>query len=168
MVRDSLLAVSGQLDLRAGGPPVITEVRSDGTVGISSHKLVRPEDAFRRSLYLLQRRTYHPSLLSAFDQPVLNANCLRRPAAASVSQSLTLLNAPFVIERGYIHGATDDFGYRAVRDRVSIQDLHATLLRQLGLDHERVTFRHHGRNETLTDAEVSGARVVSGLIGKPT
>ena len=99
MVRDSLLAVSGQLDLRAGGPPVITEVRSDGTVGISSQKLVRPEDAFRRSLYLLQRRTYHPSLLSAFDQPVLNANCLRRPAAASVSQSLTLLNDPFVIER---------------------------------------------------------------------
>ena len=99
MVRDSLLAVSGQLDLCAGGPPVLTEVRPDGTVGIASHKLVRPEDAFRRSLYLLQRRTYHPSLLSAFDQPVLNANCLRRPAAASVAQSLTLLNDPFVIER---------------------------------------------------------------------
>ena len=58
-----------------------------------------------------------------------------------------------------------DFGYRAVRDRVRIPDLHATLLHQLGLDHERVTFRHHGRNETLTDAEVSGARVVSEVIG---
>ena len=82
--------------------------------------------------------------------------------------AFSLLLAGGGFKRGHIHGATDDFGYRAVRDRVSIPDLHATLLHQLGLDHERVTFRHHGRNETLTDAEVSGARVVSGLIGKPT
>ena len=47
---------------------------------------------------------------------------------------------------------------------MSIPDLHATLLHQLGLDHERVTFRHHGRNETLTDAEVTGAKVVTELL----
>lgn len=99
MVRDSLLAVSGALDLRAGGPPVLTEVRPDGTVGISAKKLTRPEDAFRRSLYLLQRRTYHPSLLTAFDQPLLTANCVRRATSATVGQSLALLNDAFVIER---------------------------------------------------------------------
>lgn len=97
-VRDSLLAVSGVLNLRAGGPPVLTELRPDGTFAIATAKLSRPEDAFRRSLYLLQRRTYHPSLLAAFDQPLLNANCLRRNASASVAQSLTLLNDAFVVE----------------------------------------------------------------------
>jgi hypothetical protein len=51
-----------------------------------------------------------------------------------------------------------------VKDRVSVPDLHATLLHQLGLDHTRVAFPHHGRNETLTDAEVTGARVVHELI----
>ena len=78
--------------------------------------------------------------------------------------AFSLLLAGGGFRRGYIHGATDDFGYRAVKDRVSIPDLHATLLHQLGLDHERVSFRHHGRNETLTDAEVTGARVVDGLV----
>ena len=63
-----------------------------------------------------------------------------------------------------LHGATDDFGYRAVKGRVSIPDLHATVLHQLGLDHRRVSFPHHGRNETPTDAEVTGAKVVTELL----
>lgn len=65
---------------------------------------------------------------------------------------------------GYVHGQTDEFGYRAVVDRVSVPDLHATLLHQLGLDHTKLTYRHHGREETLTDAPVSKARVVAGLL----
>lgn len=78
--------------------------------------------------------------------------------------AFSLLLAGGGFKRGHIHGATDDFGYRAVKDRVSVPDLHATLLHQLGLDHMRVAFPHHGRNETLTDAEVTGARVVHELI----
>ncbi|MCE9603726.1 MAG: DUF1501 domain-containing protein [Planctomycetia bacterium] len=65
---------------------------------------------------------------------------------------------------GTIYGATDDFGYRAVTDRVSVPDLHATILHQLGLDHHRVSIRHHGRDETLTDPAVTGAHVVEALI----
>lgn len=99
MVRDSLLAVSGQLDLTRGGPPVLTEVRSDGSIGIAEKKLARPADALRRTLYLLQRRTYHLSLLTTFDQPLLNGNCLHRAAPATVGQSLTLLNDAFVLEQ---------------------------------------------------------------------
>jgi hypothetical protein len=99
MVRDALLATSGELDERIGGPPVLTEVRPDGTVGVATSKLGRPDDAFRRSLYLLQRRTYHPSLLAAFDQPLLNANCVQRTTSATVGQSLTLLNDGFVTDR---------------------------------------------------------------------
>jgi hypothetical protein len=59
------------------------------------------------------------------------------------------------IKAGHVHGATDDFGYKAVTDRVSVPDLHATILHQLGLDHRKVSYPHRGRNETLTDAPVS-------------
>ena len=52
---------------------------------------------------------------------------------------------------GTCHGATDEFGFRAVDDRVSIHDLHATLLHQLGIDHERLTYRYAGRDFRLTD-----------------
>ena len=50
-----------------------------------------------------------------------------------------------------MYGATDDFGYRAVTDRCKVSDVHATILHLLGLDHTRLTFRHHGRDERLTD-----------------
>jgi hypothetical protein len=52
---------------------------------------------------------------------------------------------------GTCHGATDEFGFRAVENRVSIHDLHATLLHVLGIDHERLTYRYAGRDFRLTD-----------------
>ncbi len=52
---------------------------------------------------------------------------------------------------GVHHGATDEIGHRAVHDRVSINDLHATILHLLGLDHERLTYRYQGRDFRLTD-----------------
>ena len=64
---------------------------------------------------------------------------------------------------GFTYGATDDFGYRSVEDRVSIADFHATLLRQLGLDHHELAYQHLGRDERLTDPEVTGAQVVTRL-----
>jgi arylsulfatase A-like enzyme len=50
-------------------------------------------------------------------------------------------------------GATDEFGYRAVENRVHVHDLHATILHLLGLDHERLTYRYAGRDFRLTDVE---------------
>jgi hypothetical protein len=67
-------------------------------------------------------------------------------------------------KRGYVHGATDEFGYRAVKDVVRVHDLHATLLHALGLDHERLTVRHEGRDDTLTDFAVTHAGVVESLL----
>jgi hypothetical protein len=67
---------------------------------------------------------------------------------------------------GHVHGATDDFGYKAVTDRVSVPDLHATILHQLGLDHRKLSFPYRGRDETLTDAPVSKARVVAKLLAR--
>ena len=55
-------------------------------------------------------------------------------------------------------------GYRSVEGRVSVPDLHATPLHQLGLDHEKLTYRHHGSDETLTDARVTKARVVTDIL----
>jgi len=60
------------------------------------------------------------------------------------------------IKGGTVHGATDDFGYRAVKDRCKVSDLHATMLHLLGLDHRRLAFRHHGRDERLTDVHEAG------------
>jgi len=55
------------------------------------------------------------------------------------------------IKGGMTYGETDDFGFRAVRDKVHVHDLHATMLHLLGLDHERLTYRHAGRDFRLTD-----------------
>jgi len=55
------------------------------------------------------------------------------------------------VRGGHAHGATDEFGFRAVEDRVHIHDLHATILHLMGLDHESLTYRHSGRDFRLTD-----------------
>ena len=65
---------------------------------------------------------------------------------------------------GHVHGATDDVGYRSVEKRVTVPDLHATILHQLGLDHDKLTAKHHGIDETLTDARVTGAKVTKDLL----
>jgi hypothetical protein len=55
------------------------------------------------------------------------------------------------VKPGFHHGATDDYGWYAAEDKVHIHDLHATILALLGLDHEKLTFRHAGRDFRLTD-----------------
>jgi len=55
------------------------------------------------------------------------------------------------VKGGHIHGATDEFGFKAVADPVHIHDLHATMLHLFGYDHERFTYRYAGRDFRLTD-----------------
>jgi hypothetical protein len=64
------------------------------------------------------------------------------------------------VNGGTVVGATDDFGYYAVENKVHMHDLHATILHLLGLDHERLTYRHAGRDFRLTDVK---GRVVTGV-----
>jgi hypothetical protein len=92
VVRDSVLAVSGKLNRKAGGPPVMLNSRADGMVVIAQDKLGEPADASRRSIYLLTRRAYNLSLLTVFDQPLVATNCLRRDDSAVPLQSLVMLN----------------------------------------------------------------------------
>ena len=65
---------------------------------------------------------------------------------------------------GYAHGATDDFGYKSVHNVVTVHDLHATLLHALGIDHHQLTYPHDGRDASLSDAEVTKAKVAKGLL----
>jgi len=66
------------------------------------------------------------------------------------------------IKGGQHYGATDDFGYRAVENRTQTANVHATILRLLGLDHESLTWHHNGRDERLTD--VYDAKVIDELL----
>ncbi|MEZ6150967.1 MAG: DUF1501 domain-containing protein [Pirellulaceae bacterium] len=65
------------------------------------------------------------------------------------------------VRGGYVHGATDEFGFKAVENRVHVHDLHATLLKLLGFDHEKFTYRWAGRDYRLTDVH---GRVINELI----
>jgi hypothetical protein len=73
----------------------------------------------------------------------------------------TVLMAGGGVKPGTIYGETDEFGYNIVKDPVSVNDFHATVLHLMGLDHERLTFKHLGRRYRLTD--VAG-RVINPLL----
>ncbi len=66
------------------------------------------------------------------------------------------------VKGGVTYGATDDFGYHATEKPVTIADFHATVLHLLGLDHEKLEYRHGSRDERLTD--VNPAKVVKGIL----
>ena len=55
------------------------------------------------------------------------------------------------VKPGFTYGATDEFGCSAADNPVHVHDLHATILRLLGIDHEKMTFRHNGIDRRLTD-----------------
>ena len=65
------------------------------------------------------------------------------------------------VKAGQVYGETDEFGWHAVKGKVHVHDLHATILHLMGIDHTKLTYRHAGRDYRLTD--VSG-EVVKGLM----
>jgi hypothetical protein len=64
------------------------------------------------------------------------------------------------IRGGMVHGATDEYGWYAVRDKVHVHDLHATILHLMGFNHERLTYRHGGRDYRLTDVAGNVVRAI--------
>ncbi|MEZ6034300.1 MAG: PSD1 and planctomycete cytochrome C domain-containing protein [Planctomycetaceae bacterium] len=95
-IRDAQLAISGELDLTMEGPYVATTRNGAAEV-------IVPEDrpgAFRRSIYLQQRRSQGLSMLNVFDAPMMVLNCTRRPVTTMPLQSLSLLNSEFTVKRG--------------------------------------------------------------------
>lgn len=65
------------------------------------------------------------------------------------------------VSGGMNYGSTDEFGFEAVENKVHLHDLHATILHLLGLDHERLTYFHQGRDESLTDV---GGKVIKAIL----
>ncbi len=78
--------------------------------------------------------------------------------------AFSLLLAGGGFRAGHVHGATDEFGYKAVEKIVTCPSLLATMMHQLGIDHTRMTYPHQGRDEALTDPAVTGAQVVGELL----
>ena len=64
------------------------------------------------------------------------------------------------VKGGFSYGATDEHGYEAVEGRMHIHDWHATILHLMGLDHEKLTYRHAGRDFRLTDVHGSVAKEI--------
>jgi hypothetical protein len=65
------------------------------------------------------------------------------------------------VRAGHVHGETDEYGIRVAKDGVHVHDFHATILHLLGLDHERLTYRHNGRDFRLTDVR---GEIVGGVL----
>src|SRR5260370_1236570 len=104
------------------------------------------------------RTTWRVASLPTSSPSVCKAPCPRRWTSAgrprrpggSTAWPTTWL-AGGGIRGGRVIGATDEFGSRAVQDRVHVTDLHATVLKLLGLDHRQLTFLFEGRQQRLTD-----------------
>ena len=90
----------------------------------------------------------------------------RTPTAESTNgrdhnpEGFTMWLAGGGVKGGFSYGATDDYGYYAAENKVHVHDFHATLLHLLGLDHERLTYRHAGRDFRLTDVEGNVVREI--------
>jgi len=95
-VRDAMLSVSGELDLRTGGPYVATRRTPEGVVEVPESA----DGARRRSVYLQQRRTQVATLLQLFDAPAMVTTCGKRTPSTVPLQALALLNSEFARARG--------------------------------------------------------------------
>lgn len=93
VVRDSILAVSGQLELKPHGNPDPVAVRADGLVTSE-----RGANGWRRSLYVLHRRKEMPTILENFDLPQMIPNCIERPDSTVSSQALHLMNNAMILD----------------------------------------------------------------------
>ena len=88
---------------------------------------------------------------SQWSQDISGTSPLEKHGREHQQESFCAWLAGGGVKGGLTYGMTDDFGYRPVEDSVHLYDLHATILHLLGLDHERLTYRHAGRDFRLTD-----------------
>jgi hypothetical protein len=122
-IRDAALVVSGDLNEKMFGPPVVVPLDEEELYGITgnpSDRWVVTWDASehaRRSVYLLQRRAFQQPMFQVFDAPDGMATCERRNESTTAPQSLTLLNSRFMMDRAESFakkaGAADDAWRRA-------------------------------------------------------
>jgi Protein of unknown function (DUF1553)/Protein of unknown function (DUF1549) len=98
VIRDSLLAVSGRLNLEMGGPGVFPPMPADALQGVKGWTVsANPKDHVRRSIYIFARRNLRFPFLEAFDLPDSNLSCPKRERSTTAPQALALLNAADVV-----------------------------------------------------------------------
>ncbi|HYF35399.1 MAG TPA: DUF1553 domain-containing protein, partial [Prosthecobacter sp.] len=150
-LRDSLLAVSGKLNAKAGGPPVPVTFNEEGgiiigidtrdTAGRQTGKYIALNgDEYRRSIYVQARRTMPLEMFATFDAPAMtDANCASRPVTTVSPQSLLLMN------NGYMREYSQDFAKR--------------LLNEAGADVEKQVTRAwnlcYSRNPSMADHQAA-------------
>jgi Protein of unknown function (DUF1553)/Protein of unknown function (DUF1549)/Planctomycete cytochrome C len=102
-MRDAMLAATGELDLRIGGPPFKPTVSEGALEGLSmkssAWQASPPEQQLRRSLYIYMKRGLLPPMMTTFDLCDPTASCGQRGVSTVPTQSLSLMNSPFVHER---------------------------------------------------------------------
>jgi hypothetical protein len=107
VLRDTLLSVSGQLDLTPFGPADSITASDNGLV------ISDPQDAGRRrSIYILKRRTQRLTLFESFDRPAMSPNCIDRPVSIVAPQALLLMNNKMVQElsQSFAHRVLEEAG----------------------------------------------------------
>jgi len=174
IIRDSMLAVSGKLVTKTGGPPVATVTENDGMVIIDESKISDISDKYRRSIYMVARRRYNLSMLGVFDHPVMSTNARERGASAVVLQSLMMMNDKEVItQAGYFadrilgsaaQGATDqdllNGAYRIAFGRKPDTTESTTLAGLLQRERERFRVAGDARQKAGRDALASVCHVL--------
>ncbi len=125
-VRDAVLQASGSLSLKMGGAPVVPPLEPEELYGIIGKPdaawVVTPnaEEHTRRSVYLIQRRTFQHPMFAAFDAPDGVLSCSRRNESTTAPQSLALLNSRFMLEQARLLAekvTTVDDAWRRILDR---------------------------------------------------
>ena len=107
-IRDAILQLSGRLNLKAGGMPVVPPLEAEelfGIIGKSENAWIVSDDVeehYRRSVYLLQRRTFQHPMFEAFDAPDGILSCSRRNESTTAPQSLAMLNSRFMMDQSRI------------------------------------------------------------------
>ena len=94
-------------------------------------------------------------------KPVRDRNGNENPGRDHNNRAFSTWLAGGGVKGGTVYGATDEFGGAAVENKVHVHDLHATILRLLGFDHEKLTYRYNGRDFRLTDVY---GKIVNGVI----
>ena len=162
MVEAGVRFVEGMVTVGAGGSPFDSHSKLKSGLEAICPRVDQPSAALIRDLK--QRGLLDSTLVvwtGEFGRLPISQNGNGRDHNR---HAFTLLAAGGGFKPGYIHGATDEIGYRSVEHPVSVHDFHATILHQMGVDHEALSHPHNGREERLTDPEVTGARVVRDLL----
>jgi hypothetical protein len=136
-IRDSLLAISGQLNRKAGGPGVVTPDITRATGGAKAVSLTKDQNEYtRRSIYLFSRRNLRHPFLSSFDLPDSNLSCPKRERSTTAPQALALLNSELVAKAS-----------RALTDRIDQMKLEES--KQIETAYRLVLGRRPSERETV-------------------